>query len=55
MAESQVYVYIYRDPDTNEILYVGKGTGRRIDTVVRDVYDCPDPELRVRKLAIRDK
>lgn len=48
-------MYLYRDPDTNEILYVGKGTGKRVDAVVKDIYECPDPELRAQKLDIADK
>lgn len=55
MSDREFYVYLYRDPETDEIRYVGKGTGSRVDAVVRDVYECDDPDERTRKLAVSDK
>ena len=33
------YVYIYSDPDTKEIFYVGKGKGNRLYAHLKDVKD----------------
>lgn len=49
------YVYVYRDPETNAIRYVGKGTGRRVDAVIRDVYDTQDPNKMAARLDRHDK
>ena len=49
------YVYLYRDPESEVIRYVGKGTGHRVDAVLRDVYHCKDPDLLASRLAKADK
>jgi hypothetical protein len=33
------YVYIYMDPDTKEIFYVGKGKGNRVFSHLNDGSD----------------
>lgn len=53
MGERAYYVYLYRDPDTNEICYVGKGTRSRVDEVIHRVYEKPDHG--VEDLEVRDK
>ncbi len=55
MGASSHYVYIYRDPDTRAIRYVGKGTGDRVDKVVRDIFDQKDAEKIAERVAKQDK
>jgi uncharacterized protein len=39
ISKLKYYVYIYSDPDTNEIFYVGKGIGNRVFTHLNDIND----------------
>ncbi|AQX72728.1 LEM-3-like GIY-YIG domain-containing protein [Dehalococcoides mccartyi] len=51
------YVYILRDPETDEVFYVGKGTGNRVFTHVRAAIENPsknDRLQRIRKIRAKD-
>lgn len=55
-SDHDYYVYLYRDPRNDRIRYVGKGVGKRVDRVVRDVYDHGgDPDYAARRMLERDK
>jgi hypothetical protein len=55
MAEALgYYVYLYLDPDTHEIFYVGKGQGNRCFAHLNDERECEKAHI-IRDLRARNK
>jgi len=50
VARIGYYVYILRDPETNEVFYVGKGTGNRVFAHVRAAIENPIKNDRLQRI-----
>lgn len=50
IAKLKYYVYIYSDPDTGEIFYVGKGIGNRVFSHLSDTADTAKSRIIKRML-----
>jgi hypothetical protein len=47
-----IYVYLYSDPDSNEVFYVGKGKGNRAFAHLSDTSET-DKATRIRDIRLR--